>query len=347
MSAPLVVTGDDILLDELQRLAAAAGVTPDVARDPASALRGWLSAPLVLVGADLASGLTSLEPARRAGVHVVTWGSGPSDIYRTAVELGAEEVLTLPPDEEAAVHHLADLGDSGRDRAVAVGVLGGSGGAGATTFACALAQVAARDGTALVVDADPVGPGLDRVLGMEHVEGVRWETLARSAGRLGARALREAVPRREGLGVLTWAAAGGALADVPLRDVLSAGVRGHDTVVVDVPRRPDPDADELLARCDDVLVVVPATVSGVASAGRLLTGHPCRDRMRLVIRGSALDPRTAARVLGLPVAATMRDERRLAESLDLGLGPVRSPRDRLGRAATEVLRRISARAVPA
>ena len=41
MTSPLFVTRDETLLDELLRLAAAAGVTPDVAHDGVAALRGW------------------------------------------------------------------------------------------------------------------------------------------------------------------------------------------------------------------------------------------------------------------------------------------------------------------
>src|SRR5690242_6309727 len=50
MTAPLFVTADESLLDELLRLAAAAGTTPDVAHDVPAALRACPRAPLVLVG---------------------------------------------------------------------------------------------------------------------------------------------------------------------------------------------------------------------------------------------------------------------------------------------------------
>ena len=52
----MFVTDDEALLDELLRLAAAAGVTPDVARDGVGGLRGWSAASLVLGGADQAGG---------------------------------------------------------------------------------------------------------------------------------------------------------------------------------------------------------------------------------------------------------------------------------------------------
>src|SRR4051795_5694632 len=67
MDSPLIVSDDRALLDELERLAAAAGVRPVLAHDEAAALRGWTSAPLVLVGVDAAKAMVQVEPPRRAG----------------------------------------------------------------------------------------------------------------------------------------------------------------------------------------------------------------------------------------------------------------------------------------
>jgi chitodextrinase len=50
----LVLTADEALLDELLRLAAAAGVEVDVAPDPVAARPRWQAAPLVVVGDDQA-----------------------------------------------------------------------------------------------------------------------------------------------------------------------------------------------------------------------------------------------------------------------------------------------------
>ena len=59
--------------------------------------------------------------------------------------------------------------------------------------------------------------------------------------------------------------------------------------------------------------------------------------LTLVIRGAGADPRDVARVVGAPVIAEMTDQRGLDESIDLGLGPVRSRRGPLGRTALRVL----------
>ena len=82
---PLLVTADDALLDELLRLSAAAGTTPDVARDVSDALRSWAKAPLVLVGADLAEPLARAAPARRDAVFVVLVGQSPHTVFATAL----------------------------------------------------------------------------------------------------------------------------------------------------------------------------------------------------------------------------------------------------------------------
>jgi secretion/DNA translocation related CpaE-like protein len=317
-------------------------VTPDVARDGAAALRGWAAAPLVLLGADLADEVARTGPARRPGVFVVAWGGVPDDLFRTALAVGAENVAELPRSDSWVTETLTDLGERGRARGLVVGVVGGSGGAGATTFACALAQVAARSGPAVVIDADPLGPGADRMLGLESSDGVRWDALCRTTGRLSARSLREALPRRGALGVLTWyAGATGRLQAFAVREALSAAQRGHDTVVMDLPRSQDPVVDEVVARCDRLLVVTVPTVAGVASAGRVCARFADPTRLGLVVRGSGIDPDEIARVTGVPVVAGMPDQRGLAEAVDLGLGPVRSRRGPLARAADEVLARLT------
>ena len=194
----------------------------------------------------------------------------------------------------------------------------------------------------MVIDADPLGPGADRILGLESSDGVRWDALCQPTGRLSARSLREALPRRGGLGVLTWhAGATGSLQAFALREALSAAQRGHDTVVLDLPRSADAVVEETVARCDRLLLVVVPTVAGVASAGRVAARFADPTRLRLVVRGSGIEPEEVARVTGVRVVARMADQRGLGEAIDLGLGPVRSRRGPLGRAAADVLARLT------
>jgi secretion/DNA translocation related CpaE-like protein len=337
--APLLVTADEALLAELMQLAAAADVTPTVARDPFDALLSWARAPVVLVGVDLAAALAQVGPESRPQVHVVGRGSPPDRAYQLALELGARQVVDVAVSSGWLVELLSDLTEDAPDRGEVIGLIGGTGGAGATTFACALGQWARRSGETVVIDCDPQGPGLDRVLGMEMTEGFRWDALCSTTGRISARALREALPRRDGLGVLSWYvdATPQTLQAFAVREALSAARRGHRTVVVDLPRTPDRLIDEIAARCDRLLVMTMADVVGVAGAARMRARFAEHPDVGLVLRGEGLSAEEVARAVRLPVVTQMRSQRGVAESIDLGLGPLRSLRGPLARACADVL----------
>ncbi len=334
---PLFVTRDRSLLDELLRLAAAAGVTPDVASDATGALRGWGRAPLVLVGVDVAEELARAAPPRRRGAHLVAVGPVPDETFRTALRIGAEDIATLPRSEDWLVESMTDLHEP-TTTAVTIGVIGGSGGAGATTFACALGQLAGRRNASVVIDTDPLGPGVDRVLGLDDHPGIRWDALQATTGRLSARTLRDALPRRHGAGVLSWApGSASSLQAFAVRQALSAAQRGHGLVVLDLARSRDRLIDELVARCDRVVVLVKPTVPGVASAVRLCESIRRGGSLGLVVRGRGIDTSEIASVTQVPVVTAMSDQRGLAEAIDLGAGPLRGGRGPLARAARTVL----------
>lgn len=336
MSVPLIVTRDPELVETLMPLAAAAGVEPVVTAELTVALGHWPRATVVLVGPDQVEVLVRCRLSRREEVYVVTHRPPADDLFRSALDLGAAAVLETGSSGSWLTERLGAEADGAPG--TLIGVIGGCGGAGASTFAAALGRVAARSGEALVVDADPLGAGLDRLLGMEEEAGVRWTELERTTGRLGGAALREAVPRRDRLGVVTWyPGPQGSLQGFAAREVLAAAVRGHDLVVLDLPRERSELADELAARCDRLLVVVRPDVPGIAAAARVAARFE-PDRVALVLRGTGVDPAAVGSAVGAPVVCEMGDHRGLAESVDLGLGPLRAWRGALFRACTQVLR---------
>lgn len=355
----LLATRDDRLLGDLLRLAAAAGVTLDVAHDPATALRSWSSAALVLLGPDAASELAPHQPARHDDVHVVGTGPLPDRVFRDAVAVGARDVVELPAAEPWLVELLGDVADGSSATASTIGVVPGSGGAGASTFAAALGQVAARSVPTVLVDLDPWGPGLARLLGYDEIDGVRWDDLLTASGRLGSRALRAALPTRAGLALLGF---GGGVVEQPddpvVREVVAAAQRAADVLVLDLPRTAvGPDASPAgtaLARCDALVLVAHATVSGVASAARVAARLGAGHRVvGVVVRTSAgaVAPDRVAGALDLPLLADFPSRRRVVEHVDLGLGPVpggRGARGPLAAAARETLQQVGAGAgVPA
>ncbi|BET48649.1 septum formation initiator [Kitasatospora aureofaciens] len=324
---PLIVTEDTELLDDLLRLCAAAGATPEVHHSvpvprpspptaptgtatspvpPGSGRRtGWETAPLVLVGDDAARRMRGA--VRRRGVVLVGRDQDDSGIWQRAVEIGADHVLMLPDGEQWLVDRIADVAEGVGRPALTVGVIGGRGGAGASTLACALAVTSAREGLrSLLVDADPMGGGLDVLLGGETADGLRWPAFAASRGRVGGGALEESLPELHSLRVLSWDRGDCVAVPAPaVRAVLAAARRRGGTVVVDLPRRVDDGVAEALAQLDIGILVVPAELRAVAAAGRVAAavGMVLRD-LRVAVRGpyaSGLDDREVARLLGLPL----------------------------------------------
>src|SRR4051794_1550570 len=130
-SAPaLLITHDEALLEDLLRLAAAAGTTLDVAHDSASALRGWSGASVVLVGADESGRVAEQHPPRRDSVHVVARAPVDDGLFRSALAVGAADVVELPAAEPWLIDVLTHAADGTAPRGRAPGGGSGPGGGG-------------------------------------------------------------------------------------------------------------------------------------------------------------------------------------------------------------------------
>jgi secretion/DNA translocation related CpaE-like protein len=286
---------------------------------------------LVLVGDDVAREVAVSELPRRSGVVLVGRDLDDAGVWRRAVDIGAEHVVVLPDGEAWLVDRIGDAADGTR-RGVLVCVVGGRGGAGASVTAAALAVTGLRLGhRTLLVDGDPMGGGLDLVLGGEGAPGLRWHELSGTRGRLLADSLHEALPRVDELSVLSWGRDDGAAVPAEaMASLVDAGLRGSDVVVVDLPRHPTEAAVAALRQADATLLVVPAELRAAASASRVLAW--LRDHtgdVRLLARGPApggIDAETLADALGLALAGDLRPEPGLASALERGDPPGRRTR---------------------
>lgn len=341
----LVLVDDPTLRTDLDRVLAAAGL-PVVRAGAPSSRRAWSAAVAILLDNAAARRCAQLGMPRRAHVLLVGDRKPGAAEWQAAVDVGAQQVMTLPAHERELMGALADAADAAREgsaRGPVLAVLAGRGGAGASVFATALAGLAAES---LLVDGDPWGGGLDLVLGAEAETGLRWPDLTLAGGRLSYPALRDALPRRRGVSVLSAARvlsgsdSSNDIDAVALGAVIDAGSRGGVTVVCDVPRRPSGAAEAALAVADLVILVTVADVRSCAAAAATArwarAGNP---NIGAVVRGPApggLGSADAARIVGLPVLAAMRPQAGLDAALEAGgLRPrARSP---LGRAARTVL----------
>ena len=347
---PLLITDDEVVLDDLLRVAAAAGVEVTHRREPESRAL-WRSASVVLLDAALVPRAVEANLGRRAGVVVVAAAEPVAGLWELCVRLGVDRTLVLNNSEELLIGLLSDavLGGTGDGRCLAV--LGACGGAGASVFASAIALAAAgRAAEVLLADCDPWGAGLDVLLGIENDTGLRWGDLAARSGRLRLDALQRALPTvrigRGRVAVLchgrpTDRAGDGEISSDVVDVVLAAGRRAGTMTVVDLPRHPGPAADRALEQADLIALVTPADVRGCWAADRVRARiEEFGTRAGVVVRGPSpggLGATELAAVLRLPLLARMRADPSLPHDLEVGLAFGADRRRPLARAARQVL----------
>ncbi|MFC3689579.1 septum site-determining protein Ssd [Aquipuribacter hungaricus] len=283
-------------------------VTPDVrAGVPTAGL--WCAASLVLLDAATASRVGGLP--RRAGVVLVQpdAGGGEPDeqAWRLAVAAGAEHVVVLP---DGAGWLAEALVRAVRPRGRCVGVVGARGGAGSTATAVALATAAAASGRrVLLVDADPLGGGLDLAMGAEELPGVRWHDLHDVRAPLPAGGLAVALPVADEVAVLSYGRGQAVVLPGAARAVVRAGLDEHDLVVLDLPRAGDEAALAASGEADVLLCVCPSELRAAAAAPAVLRRWGAVAEHHLLVRGPApgglreADTATAVRA-GLDLLAT-------------------------------------------
>jgi secretion/DNA translocation related CpaE-like protein len=339
---PLVVTADADLLDDLLRLAAAGGSEVDVAADPIAARPRIPGARLVVIGVDQLVPCLRARIPRRSTLIVAGRGKLPEQAWVQAHRLGAVNVAALPEAETWLVDKFAERGDP-ESRGRVLAVVGGRGGAGASILAGGLAVTAVRAGhRTLLVDGDPLGGGLDLLLGWEDVDGVRWPALADAEGHVDPPALLEALPHRGDLVLLSFDRE--QLPGVPIEAMaatLDAARRGRDVIVADLPRQLDDAAALALQSADRALLIVPAEVRAAAAAARVARAVRLHcDDVRVIVRGPApgkLRPGDVAKALGLPLAGSLRPDRAMCAAMERGTAPAADGRGPLADLCRELV----------
>ncbi|SDB80749.1 helicase/secretion neighborhood CpaE-like protein [Raineyella antarctica] len=304
----------------------------------------WGTAATILVGIDAAAVVADLGLPPRSGVHLLGGEEDLAELGRWSGPIGAS-LIVVPRD--SALLGRALQGGRVPDAARTVAVVSGGGGAGASTTAAGLAGAAALDGhSAVLVDLDPWGGGLDLLVGAEGRPGWRWDDLARARGGLGS--LTGRLPGSEGVDVVTMGRSGHQrLPDEEAVDcVLAAARASYDLVVLDVaPSRP---WVEHLARAASALLVAGPGIRQVAAA-RQVAIDCAEDGLDLWVvarvgPGAGAEPVSglAGEALELPVAGTIPHDRRLPLAAERGDAPWRVARRAWTRACAQALAQTGA-----
>ncbi|WP_084500375.1 septum site-determining protein Ssd [Brevibacterium album] len=319
------------LMEQCAALADGAGIRLDVLAPSGG---GWQDAVLVLLGEDIV-----LPPA---GITAPTAliGTSAADAWTAAARVGAEHVAVLPEAAEWLSQRMIAAVEPPVAPGTTVGVVPGCGGAGASVLAAALAMRGSREGLRTVlVDADPLGGGIDLLLGAESASGLRWPDLAESKGRLRPSTLVHALPQAEGVSLLSWDRTTAAEHSADVFDsVLAAAQQAFDFVVVDLPRH---SALDSARACHHLVLVVPGRVRAAVGAARVAA------RLRGVHAGTGIVVRAPERggiaagdiasAIGVRLLAEMREDRGLAARADRGEGLLGPRRSSLSAVAGELL----------
>ncbi len=331
----LLVTADGPVRDAVESSAAALGLRVAVVPGVEEALARWASARVVLVGGDRAAGLASVGPRRRAHVYLV--GFDPVDLGTWSMPLGAE-VIPLPH----GVAWLAGvLASDAEAETRTVAVVGGSGGVGASTLAAGLALVGARRGLACaLVDLDPLGGGLDLVVGAERTPGWRWPRLLGARGEVGD--VRGVLPVVDGVTLVAMGRGAdvGRLTVEAVHAVLGSLGRHHDLVVLDAGRVPVPAVRQAVRGVEAAVLLAGGGVRAVAAAARVRADLDT-PATGVVVRRTVTGPPgvVVADAVGLPLWGEVPTDRRVVADTEAGEVPGRG-RSRWGRAVARVLDRV-------
>jgi secretion/DNA translocation related CpaE-like protein len=185
-----------------------------------------------------------------------------------------------------------------------LGVVGGSGGVGASTFAAVLAAVLGEQAPngSFLIDADPAGGGIDLLLGAEHQPGARWSAVRTRGGALDPAVLTAGLPR---WGPVSFLAADIDPAPAAIQQVLVAAA-GCGPVVVELPRWPTAAHATVANSCQLIVLVTGSSVRAISAARQVSSGIIDRPLGVVVVRRR--NDTSSGRIadwLGVPLVGTV------------------------------------------
>lgn len=233
-----------------------------------------------------------------------------------------------------------------------IGILGSSGGVGASTLVLALSGRAAATGLrAAALDGQWWSGGLDVVAGLEDRPGLRWADLRRVRGRMDGEELLAELPAAGGVAVLSVDRARPGPVDLEaVAPVLEAVGPCVDVIVVDLPRWGLPWAEELANLMDDVMVLGGESAVGLSGTAALApTLETLGGRLWLGQRdgsGTTELGQTVSELSGLPLLGVVPDDPVVRRELAAGALPA-AGRGALGAAAASMLTQLRLQVVAA
>lgn len=237
-----------------------------------------------------------------------------------------------------------DTTDPMHPPAPCLAVVGAGGACGASTLVTALTVTAARAGwSAVAVDADPWGGGLDTLFDLAAAAGIRWPDLSGSDGRLPAGALLQRLPTADSGARVVSCDGPDPLPPDCLGEVIAAARRACDLVVVDLPR--DLAVADAALDLADALIVVTAPERRVLIVTEQLIGYVQATQPDLplgfVVRDTSEQvARQLARLSDVPLLGVLAEDRKISQRQSAPAVPGANPRSAVSEVAATLLREL-------
>jgi pilus assembly protein CpaE len=278
------------------------------------------------------------RPADQRPPVIVVGSASGTNVMRLAMQAGARDLLPLPLVEEDLIAALTRINrdhrvtSSGEDASLTA-FMNAKGGCGATLLACNVAHTLAAESRRRVALLDfdlqfgaiplyfDLFPKRGVLQAFENIEGLDEVALD---GYM--------VKHSSGLKILGHAAEDALpMQAVPanhVKQLLTLALRGHDHVVVDLPRRIDLISGSVLERAQQVVLVVQQSVTTLRDATRLVNClrrdlGVSRDRIVTVVnrydKNASITPEDIRTTLGCgELSLVPNDFRTVSQCIDTG-----------------------------
>ena len=316
------------MIDHVRTLALAGGKVVEVIERADQIAQRWPTDQFIVMGADIVDQAVGLP--KRRNLAIVHWQYAalevvPTQLWQTALQLGAEHVVALPEGDAWLAERLTEaVVDDGVLARVLV-VSGACGGSGASTLAVGLAIAAERAGKkVLLIDGDIHGGGLDLLLGAEASVGARWPELVHTSGRVSTETLLPALPSPHRVALISGARRVSESPTLPAwESIINFGRHACDVVVIDMPREQMLNKDMWAPReleCE-LWLVVPTRIRAVAAAAVALEHYRTHGvHAEVIVRQTnrSMSAGDISRALGAPVRAVLPEDASVSLAAELG-----------------------------
>jgi secretion/DNA translocation related CpaE-like protein len=328
MTSTVLASTDPIMIDHVRTLALAGGEFVEVIDNANEIAKRWPTDQFIVLGAEMVSQAVGLP--KRRNLAIVHWQYGalevaPSQLWQSALLLGAEHVVALPEGDAWLAERLTE---SMVNRGVLARLLiinGSCGGSGASTLAAGLAVAAERLGKkVLLIDGDINGGGLDLLLGAEASPGARWPELVHTSGRVSTETLLPALPSPHNVALISAARK---MSENPTvqawQSVINFGRNAFDVVLIDMPRHQVLDKEQWCPtdlECE-LWCVVPTRIRAVAAAAVALEHYRHLGmHAEVLVRQTnrSMSAGDISRALGAPVRAVLPEDSSVSVAAELG-----------------------------